>query len=379
MPSYNDIRDDLISQAKQIFGQDIYLGNDSQDYQYISAFANKIYDAFLTCQAVYNSRGPSAAVGVGLDAIVGINGIKRLVKRSSNASVVLSGTPGAIITNGVASDTSGYQWVLPSPLTIGTDGTVTAIATCLTPGPIQASSNTITGIVTPTLGWTGITNPQPAVAGNDTESDHALRSRQSISTANPSQTILEGVRGAVASVSGITRYSVDENDTDTPNSKGQPPHSITVVAEGGTDQDIAQAIFARKGLGCYSNGTTTVTVSDKYGKPTPIRFYRPTYVDIVVVVSVKKLAGYTTQTTSDIQSYVSDFINSLAIGNSSLVLSSLWGAALQANKVMTSPYFSITAVTAARLGSVQGTADIPLSFNEAARGSVANVTVNVVG
>lgn len=42
--SYNDIRDSLLENMKQIFGQDIYLENDSQDYQMISAFALMLYD-----------------------------------------------------------------------------------------------------------------------------------------------------------------------------------------------------------------------------------------------------------------------------------------------------------------------------------------------
>ena len=45
VPTYNDIRDELISQMKQIFGSDIYIDEDSMDYQQISIFAKKIYDA----------------------------------------------------------------------------------------------------------------------------------------------------------------------------------------------------------------------------------------------------------------------------------------------------------------------------------------------
>ena len=38
VPTYEDIRDDLIASMKQIFGQDIYLADDSQDYQQICIF-----------------------------------------------------------------------------------------------------------------------------------------------------------------------------------------------------------------------------------------------------------------------------------------------------------------------------------------------------
>ena len=44
IPTYSDIRDDLISSMKEIFGNDIYIDEDSQDYQQISIFAKKIFD-----------------------------------------------------------------------------------------------------------------------------------------------------------------------------------------------------------------------------------------------------------------------------------------------------------------------------------------------
>ena len=48
VPTYEDIRDDLIASMKQIFGQDIYLADDSQDYQQICIFAKKIILSILT-------------------------------------------------------------------------------------------------------------------------------------------------------------------------------------------------------------------------------------------------------------------------------------------------------------------------------------------
>ncbi|MCM3141650.1 hypothetical protein [Brevibacillus sp. MER 51] len=379
MPSYTDIRDDLISQAKQIFGQDIYLGNDSQDYQFISVFANKLYDSYLTCQAVYNSRGPATAIGTGLDVVVGINGIKRLKDSYSNVPVILKGTPGTIIKDGIISDNVGNRWSLPSSVTIGSEGLFTTTATCQIPGPIQAEANTIKGIVTPTLGWTSVTNLEAATTGKYTETDPQLKARQAVSTANPSRTVLEGIKGGIAGVIGVTRYVVYENDTGETNEMGHPEHSITVVVEGGNDQEIAETIAKRKTPGCYTNGTTTKIVTDMYDEPTQIRFFRPAYVEIATVVQVKRLGGFTTQTEDDIKSYVADFINSISLGNPSLVISSLWGAALQANRVLTNPSFSIVSLTAARLGNQPSTSDIPLEFFEAVRGSKQNVTVNVAG
>lgn len=376
MPSYSDIRDQLISDARSIFGSDIYLGIDSQDYQWISSISNMIFDSFLTAQAAYNSRGPSTAIGTGLDINVKLNGIKRKPETYSTCTVLLSGTPGTTIANGIAGDINGIEWALSTSVTLDDTGKAIALATCRVPGPIEAIPGTINKIVTPTYGWTAITNDGATTIGENVESDAELRARQAISTALPSRTVLEGLKGAIAAISGVERSEVYENDTGVVDANGLPAHSITAVVEGGDDSNLAQTIFNKKGPGCYTNGTTSVTIPDQYGTLATVRFYRPTDVDIDVAINVKRLNGYTTDTTAAIKQAVASYISSLAIGDD-LSISSLWGAALSANEVPSKPNFSITALTAARHGATKGTNDIAIAFNEVTRGGVANIVINL--
>ena len=70
IPRYVDIVEDLVEHAKSIFGADIYLENDSQDYEMISAQASKIYDTMELLQSVYESRSPKTAIGSALDSVV---------------------------------------------------------------------------------------------------------------------------------------------------------------------------------------------------------------------------------------------------------------------------------------------------------------------
>ena len=58
IPTYADIRDDLVEQFKSIYGQDIYLENDSQDYQ-------KTYDTMQLLQIVYNNHSRRLQSGRG--------------------------------------------------------------------------------------------------------------------------------------------------------------------------------------------------------------------------------------------------------------------------------------------------------------------------
>lgn len=377
IPSYIDIRDDLIEQCKSIFGQDIYLKEDSQDYQWIATVAEKIYDSFQLAQAVYNNRSPVGAMGVGLDSIVKINGIKRKSATYSKCEVTISGLKDTKIQKGIVLDKGNIQWKLPNEVIIPEEGQIDVIATCSIPGPIVANVGDLINIFNPTYGWNGVYNSINAELGSYVEDDSKLRHRQSKSTAQASLTLLEGTSGAVAQLKGVTRSKVYENDTDLVNEKGLPPHSITVVVEGGIDVDIANAIFIHRGIGCFTNGDVVINITDTKLQVTPIRFFRPLYVDISVEVNIKQLNGYTSETTENIKKNLQTYLNSLEIG-ASLSISSLWGVALQAMPNLMNPMFSVLSITASKLGTVQGTEDIELNFKEVCRGNINNITVNVI-
>ncbi|OSB07077.1 baseplate J/gp47 family protein, partial [Clostridium botulinum] len=238
MPTYIDVRDRLVEDARLIFGQDIYLGEDSQDYQWIATVSEKIYDAFQISQSVYNNRAPNTAIGTGLDSIVKINGIKRKAKDYSKCPVIISGVKNTTIKNGIVTDKGNIKWNLPYTVTIPESGQIEVVAVCQIPGPIVANPGDITEIYNPTFGWNGVYNEVNAELGAYVEEDPKLRKRQSQSTAQASLTILEGTSGAVAQVKKVKRSRVYENDTNQIDQLGLPPHSITAVAEGGEDKEI---------------------------------------------------------------------------------------------------------------------------------------------
>ncbi len=379
VPTYQDILNDLIDKFKAIYGQNVYLAVDSADYQLLSVLSLKMADTVQLLQLIYNNRAPVSAVGAALDAIVKLNGIARKSATSSTCTVTLTGAPGTVILGGIVQDINGFKWDLPDSVTIGVGGTVDVLATCETTGAVTADPNTLTTIVTPAAGWTSVTNAAAALVGQAVESDSALRARQAISTALPSITMLAGTIAAIAAVPGVTRYNVLENPTGAVDAYGTPPHSITAVVEGGTDAAVAQAIYNNRGDGAYTNGTTVVTVVDPVngGISMPIRFDRPTYVSIYVILNVHALSGYTSATTGAIRQAVTDYLNSLKIGEL-LTISGMYGAALAVMPDLKVPLFSIRAVFADVTPAPVVSNDITMNFNEVTQGILANVTVNLV-
>lgn len=375
-PLYGDILNYLQTQYRGIYGQDVYLENDSQDGQLLGIFALALSDVNAMAVATYNSYSPATAQGNGLSSQVKINGIQRKVPSNSTVDLYLVGQAGTIITNGYALDENNVQWLLPSTVTIPVSGDITVTATAGTAGDIQAPAGTITIIGSVTLGWQTVTNPGDAVPGAPVETDAELRLRQTLSTELPSQTLLEGTVGAIAQIAGVTRYQPYENDTDTTDANGVPPHSISIVVEGGDAQTIAQTILSKKGPGAGTYGTTQETIIDSVGIAHTVSFFRPTPAPISVRVSLQVFAGYNTNIGIEIQQNIVDYINSLAIGddvfNGRVYLpAQLYGSA-------DSKTYKILAIYLSRDGNpVVAGADVTIGFNEVATAQLSDVSVTI--
>ena len=207
VPTYQDIIDYYISKAREIFGSDIYLGEDSKDYQLISIIARSAATALQAAVDSYNARDPDTSFDDVLDGLCSINGIQRKPATYSTAEVTLSGIPYTLITGGVVQSTSGDQWNLPQEVVLDANGSALVTATAQEKGAITALPNTITTIVTPTYGWYSVTNLSPASVGQMAETTPALKARRKIAVSTPAQTPLEslsaGQEGKCRNSSGI--------------------------------------------------------------------------------------------------------------------------------------------------------------------------------
>lgn len=386
IPSYLEIRDNLIEVYKNIYGQDVYLEEDSADYQWISIVALRIHDALNSVQLSYNNRAPQTAIGSGLDQIVKMNGLTRKPATYSMCDVVLTGTIGAKIYNGIVSDVSGNRWSLPAEVELIETGspaigqaTVTAI--CQTIGNINALPNDIKNIVTPTFGWTSVNNLLSATVGDPVETDVELRQRQSIGTTLPAIDMISSLSAAIAAVSGVKRYRVQENDTDEDDVWGNPPHSVTCVVEGGTIAAVSDAIWFNKGIGCLAYGGVSAPivvpkVSEYSGTTTQISFQRPEEVPIYATIFIDDLTvnGLTVTVIEEIRTKLMDYLNSLQIGQM-LTISALYGVALSVIDDLAKPTFSITNITAGIAASPQGEDDLNFTFNQVTKGIASNIEI----
>lgn len=373
-PDYQTILTKVTGFFQQIYGTDAYLEPDSKDGQMVALVALAIHDANNTAIAVYNSYSPSTALTDALSRNVKINGISRKGETRSTVDLVLTGTTGTTITNGSVRDDNGIVWNLPATTTI--DGNPVT-ATCNTSGAVAALAGTITKINTPTRGWVSVNNPTAATVGAAAETDSELRIRQTQSVALPSLTPFDAVDGALANIAGVTRHKLYENDTGTGDANGLPAHSISAIVDGGDATTIAQTIRGKKGQGVATYGTTTVQVPDYYGNPHNISFSRPVDVPVYVAITLRVFTGYTSQIGEDIKKAVSDYINSLKIGDSVLLSRIYSPANLGVVSGGNARYYDITELLIGKVAGSEAAANIAIAYDESASCTTANISITV--
>ena len=362
----------LQDQYKGIYGADVYLEADSQDGEFLAVLAKAMYDSFALGASGYNARSPKTAQGVGLSTVVKINGISRRIATNSTVDVLIVGTAGTVITNGIVQDTLNQKWNLPASVTIPGGGSITVTATAQNLGAVSAIANSVNKIFTPTLGWQTVNNPAAATLGAPVEKDAELRARQAISVANPSLTVFEGTVGAVANVSGVTAVRGYENPTGSTDANGVPAHSICVVAANGDALTIAETIALHKTPGTGTFGGVTETVYDSHGMPLSIKFQRPTTATISVRVTLSAGVGWTTDYETLIAKAVADVINAFGIG-STILISKLYAPAYLLGTPAGETY-DITLIEIKKNAGSFVTTNIALAFDELPN---TDYTVNV--
>lgn len=375
-PPIEDIVASQVATYQGIYGSDVLLTPDTQDFQLIAARSAAINDTNQLAIAVYNSFLPGNAQGVGLSAIVQINGLERETPTNSTVVLQISGVAGTPIPAGVAIDTNRNLWNLPAEITIPDSGEIIVTATAQQAGAISAVPGAVNTPYTIVGGWQSVSNAAAATPGIAIETDAQLRKRQSQSTALPSQSPLDAILAAVANSGGIGRYTIYENNTRVTDGNGQPGNSVAVVVEGGNVTAIASVIQLKKSPGTGTYGTTSIPLVDQKGVPITINFFEVTEVPIYAAMTIQPLTGYVATTGAAAVAAIVSFLSNLAIGQE-VYLNWLLGIAGM-NGSPLGLTFAITSLTIGLSPSALSAANIPIAFNAGAQCATGNVVLTTL-
>lgn len=345
-------------------------------------------------QAAYNSKDPGKANGVALESVCAITGVTRDQGSPSTVAIEISGVSGSLIVAGdeIASDDgSDARWTIDANATIPPSGTVASTATCTVNGATQADTGVITRIIDNRTGWFSVTNTSPATLGRGVQSNASLRAERDLTVGKSGENQIESLLGNVYAVDGVRQVAPYENTTNGPDSNGLPAHSICIITDGGTDADVARAIYDKLSTGVtqHSAGTSSTVSVQSLKYPTLSRnivVNRPDYVDITVAVTVTQVGDLP----GDIVQQIKDAIVSYSIGelfddgdsgvgfNQTGIKIADDVAPSQLNTPVNYVIGQYGASYISALTLNGGSSPVAIAFDELARFSDGNITVTVV-
>ena len=239
-----------------------------------------------------NMFNPKTARGIWQDALAEIYFIKRKKAVNSRCYCVLTGLKGTVIEKGskIQSEADGTYWNLLEEVAIKNNGSVIALFESETEGAVIASPNTLNKIITTVAGWDTVNNSQAATVGTLEESQQAFETRRYDSVALNSRGTTSSVYARVLQLDNVVGCYVVDNKTNivkTIDDYDLKPHSIYVAVLGGSNQDIAEAIYKSLSAGCDYNGNTTIDITDKNTKAVEsVTFMRPIQQNVYIKVNL---------------------------------------------------------------------------------------------
>lgn len=373
-PTYDDILDNLILKAQELFGEDIETNEQTPLGKFLRIIAYDRAQAEEEAEAIYYARFPNTASGTSLDRLCPFVGIARNPATPSQYEVTVTGTAGYTVPYGflVATDAE-VEFYNTLDTVIGEDGTCVITVECTENGTIgNVNYSDITEIVNPEADIDSIVGKSVVTVGEDEESDYELRQRfvqagQGLGSCN--QTAIES---ALIRVPTVTSAKLIVNDGDTTDSGGRPPHSFTAYVTGGVgyEQQIAETIFDKKPIGIKTYGSISQEITDEGGYTHTIKFARTENVNVTVKITIDTTEEFESTGVEKIKENIAGYINGLGVGNS-VIYSALYSYIYSVAGVQ-----KVTLLQLSTDGTNFGTSDITVGQYQCAVCAAVNVEVN---
>ena len=335
---------------------------------------------------VTNQVDPRYASGRFQDAIGYIYFMERKPATSTVVACVLTGPGGTVTAGTLARDTNGNTYALLATVTIPAGGTVMSSWANIVTGPIACPAGTLTQVYQAVPGWDAISNPTDGALGQLVESPDEFEFRRQQSVALNGRGTTQAINANVFAVANVLDcYVIDnpEGETVLKGSTNYPlvHNSLYVAVVGGVAQDVANAIWNKKDVGCSYNGNTTFQVVDTdYSFPQPtynVSFEIPTPLPVFFQVSVVNNPALPSNLTQLIQAAIIAQFNGTngsqrARIGSLILATSYYGVIAQVSTII-----QIVAVTVGTDAAPTG-ASVQVGIDQAPSISADNITVVLI-
>lgn len=343
--------------------------------------------------AAFNSKDPDKARGNDLAIIGSLTGARFDDGSPSTVTLTVGGTQGTIIPAGstVQSSVDSTQWTTNTAVTIPAGGSINVDATAVENGATSADIGSINIIVDTVGGWQTVTNPSIAVIGRNRETNGQFRLKRDNTVARPGNNSVDSLRGELGAVDNIGRFEVIENDTGSVDANGVPRNALAVIAEGGTDEDVAMAIYIKKNPGTplHAAGTPVVVNVTSPKFPTvnkDITFARPLRPEPAVVVNIINDGSLTAADATPIATAIINYANGVTddLADPDVGFNTqgfLIGQDISVSRLNTpiNQYIGARGNSYIDVLTVDGISNtVPVAFNALPNWLIANITVNII-
>lgn len=383
VPAESDVLAGVQADNNNAFGGNLNPALETPQGQLASSWAAIIADKNAQIAYIANQINPDYAEGRFQDALGRIYFLARIAATGTVVTASLSGASGTVIPQGtLVQDSSGNQYSSSAVVTLDNNGSGSVNFTCTTLGPIPVPGSLSVYQAIP--GFDSVM-PTSGVVGQNVESraQFEARRRESV-TLNSVQTI-QAIQANVLAVSGVLdAYSYDNAGVAaTVGGVALAANSIYVCVDGGTDADVAKAIWLKKGPGCGYTGNTTVTVYDDnsgYATPYPsysVTFERPSSLPILFSVTIAANSAVPSNALSQIQSAIQTAFAGNDGGQRARIGSPLFASRFYAGIAALGTWVNIRSILIGSLNTPSATITGSISGTTLTVASVASGTVAI--
>ncbi|MGL5301500.1 MAG: baseplate J/gp47 family protein [Weissella confusa] len=324
--SYSDILAELVSQAQSTISADIATTPDSMVGAFLRVMAYELAKEEELQESVWMNGFVSQASGVSLDRLAANIGLTRNPAQNAIATLTVDGVAGTVIPEQTLFGTeNGLNFFAAESVTIPANGEMTDDVqmgqTSLMAVSVDASlkanvpANAINMIIEPIDGLNAVTNATVAEGGVELESDTALRKRLTDNYKKSANGTVNSLITSVENVPGVQLAQVIVNDSMEPDSSGNVPKSVHFYVQGGSDEEVANAILNSVVAGVATNGKVSIDVPLANGTSTHnVKFDRPTQKVVDVIINLNTNAEFSVNGVSDVKNAIQEYLAAMTIG-----------------------------------------------------------------
>ena len=318
VPDTASVKKDVESEFTSVFGETLSLEEATPQGRLIEMETAARTGVISLLALMLNQVNLNNATGRFLDGLATIFGLQRKAATYTTVVCTVSGVPGTVIPAGsLAKSVAGDEFASQGSITISSTGSSVGVFAAVVPGNVPLAAGTLTNIVSQIIGWESITDSASPVFGSATENDTVFRER--IENSKYSGVgLLSDIVSALNNVENVIGVAVYNNPQKTDVQWGGvtvDANSVCVVVNGGSDSDIADALYKTVSAGCgytaIAGQSTNVPYTNIAGG---ITFNRPQYSPIEISVSVKRNTYTGSDLTADVQTAIAQWASGYVNG-----------------------------------------------------------------